>query len=68
MELIKKVKAVDWIIAVLGAIMLLRVDFGNVTLVDIIYMTILIMWFLMLLLRLYLQSDSADKYYFHRYK
>ena len=66
MELLKKVKAIDWIIAALGVIMLLRVDFSNVQLVDIIYMTVLIMWFLMLLLRLFLQSDRGETYRYLR--
>ena len=33
--------------------MISRVDFSNVTLVDVIYMTTFLMWFLFLLARIY---------------
>ena len=47
------VKPLDFVIMIVGGIMISRVDFSNVTLVDVIYMTTFLMWFLFLLARIY---------------
>ena len=47
------VKPLDFVILIVGGIMISRVDFSNVTLVDVIYMTTILMWFLFLLARIY---------------
>ena len=47
------VKPLDFVILIVGAIVISQVDFSNVTLVDIIYMTTFLMWFLFLLARIY---------------
>ncbi len=47
------VKPLDFVILIVGGIMISRVDFANVTLVDVIYMTTFLMWFLFLLARIY---------------
>ena len=47
------VKPLDFVILIVGGIMISRVDFSNVTLVDVIYMTTFLMWFLFLLARIY---------------
>lgn len=54
------VKPLDWIIAVVGAIMIFQVDFSNVTFIDVVYMTVFIMWFGMLLMRLWIQWCRGD--------
>ena len=54
-KILKMVKPLDWIIAVVGAIMIFQVDFSNVTFIDVVYMTVFIMWFGMLLMRLWIQ-------------
>lgn len=57
LDVVKKifdwVKPLDFVILIVGGIMLSRVDFANVTLVDVIYMTTFLMWFLFLLARIY---------------
>ena len=57
MDAVKKifvwVKPLDFVIMIVGGIMISRVDFSNVTLVDVIYMTTFLMWFLFLLARIY---------------
>ena len=40
MKVLKLVKPLDWIIAVMGMFLLIMVDFDNVTLVNVIYMTV----------------------------
>ncbi|MBQ8698003.1 MAG: hypothetical protein IJ521_03260, partial [Schwartzia sp.] len=47
------IKPLDFVIMIVGGIMISRVDFSNVTLVDVIYMTTFLMWFLFLLARIY---------------
>lgn len=47
------VKPLDFVIFVVGVIVVSQVDFSNVTLVDVIYMTTFLMWFLFLLARIY---------------
>ena len=49
------IKPLDFVILIVGGIVVSRVDFSNVTLVDVIYMTTFLMWFLFLLARLYFQ-------------
>ena len=55
LDVVKKifvwVKPLDFVILIVGGIMISRVDFSNVTLVDVIYM--FLMWFLFLLARIY---------------
>ena len=57
LDVVKKifvwVKPLDFVILLVGGIMISRVDFANVTLVDVIYMTTFLMWFLFLLARIY---------------
>lgn len=57
LDVVKKifvwVKPLDFVIMIVGGIMISRVDFANVTLVDVIYMTTFLMWFLFLLARIY---------------
>ena len=57
LDVVKKifvwVKPLDFVILIVGGIMISRVDFSNVTLVDVIYMTTFLMWFLFLLARIY---------------
>lgn len=47
------IKPLDFIILIVGGIVISRIDFSNVTLVDVIYMTSFLMWFLFLLARIY---------------
>lgn len=47
------VKPLDFVILIVGGIVVSKVDFSEVTLVDIIYMTTFLMWFLFLLVRIY---------------
>ena len=47
------IKPLDFVILIVGGIMISRVDFSNVTMVDVIYMTTFLMWFLFLLARIY---------------
>ena len=57
LDVVKKIvvwiKPLDFVIMIVGGIMISRVDFSNVTLVDVIYMTTFLMWFLFLLVRIY---------------
>ncbi|MBR1759660.1 MAG: hypothetical protein IJ812_08240 [Schwartzia sp.] len=57
LDVVKKIfvwiKPLDFVIMIVGGIMISRVDFSNVTLVDVIYMTTFLMWFLFLLARIY---------------
>ena len=57
LDVVKKifvwVKPLDFVILIVGGIMISRVDFSSVTLVDVIYMTMFLMWFLFLLARIY---------------
>ena len=57
LDVVKKifvwVKPLDFVILIVGGIMISRVDFSSVTLVDVIYMTTFLMWFLFLLARIY---------------
>ena len=54
------VKPLDFVILIVGGIMISRVDFSNVTLVDVIYMTTFLMWFLFLLARIYFTRISRS--------
>ncbi len=47
------VKPLDFVIMIVGGIVISRIDFSNVTLVDVIYMTSFLMWFLFWLARIY---------------
>ncbi|MBR1552848.1 MAG: hypothetical protein IJ631_02400 [Schwartzia sp.] len=47
------VKPLDFVILIVGVIVISQVDFSNVTMVDVIYMTTFLMWFLFLLARIY---------------
>lgn len=47
------VKPLDFLILIVGGIVISQVDFSNVTMVDVIYMTTFLMWFLFLLARIY---------------
>ena len=47
------IKPLDFVILIVGGIMSSRVDFSNVTMVDVIYMTTFLMWFLFWLARIY---------------
>ena len=38
---------------IVGGIVISKVDFSNVTMIDVIYMTSYLMWFLFLLVRIY---------------
>ncbi len=58
MKYLKMVKAVDWIIAVIAAVLLPRMDFQNMTIANVLYLTAFIMWLGMLLIRLYLQATK----------
>ncbi len=57
LDVVKKiflwVKPLDFVILIVGVIVISQVDFSNVTLVDVIYMTSFLMWFLFLLVRIY---------------
>ena len=57
LDVVKKifvwVKPLDFVILIVGGIMISRVDFSSVTLVDVIYMTTFLMWFMFLLARIY---------------
>lgn len=57
-KLVKLIKPLDWIIAAMAVIMLARMDFGAVDLIDIVYLTTLVMWFIMLLVRLYMEYNK----------
>lgn len=57
-KLVKLIKPLDWIIAAMAIIMLARMDFGAVDLIDIVYLTTLVMWFIMLLVRLYMEYNK----------
>ena len=47
------IKPLDFVILIVGGIVISQVDFSNVTMVDVIYMTTFLMWFLFLLARIY---------------
>ena len=47
------IKPLDFVILIVGGIVISQVDFSNVTLVDVIYMTSFLMWFLFWLARVY---------------
>lgn len=47
------IKPLDFVILIVGGIVISQVDFSNVTLVDVIYMTSFLMWFLFWLARIY---------------
>ncbi len=47
------IKPLDFVILIVGGIVISQVDFSNVSLVDVIYMTSFLMWFLFLLARIY---------------
>ena len=47
------IKPLDFVIMIVGGIVLSQVDYSNVTMVDVIYMTTFLMWFLFLLARIY---------------
>ena len=47
------IKPLDFVILIVGSIVISQVDFSNVTMVDVIYMTTFLMWFLFLLARIY---------------
>lgn len=57
-KLVKLIKPLDCIIAAMAVIMLARMDFGAVDLIDIVYLTTLVMWFIMLLVRLYMEYNK----------
>lgn len=52
-KIFKWVKPLDFVIMLVGGIVISKVDFSNVTMVDVIYMTSYLMWFLFLLVRIY---------------
>lgn len=52
-KIFKWVKPLDFVIMIVGGIVISKVDFSNVTMVDVIYMTSYLMWFLFLLVRIY---------------
>ena len=47
------IKPLDFIILIVGGIVISRIDFSNVTMVDVIYMTSFLMWFLFWIARVY---------------
>ena len=59
MRILKMIKPLDWVICAIGVFVFIKVDFHNVTIEDVIYMTVLLMWFLMLCVRLYIQSKRS---------
>ena len=59
MRILKMIKPLDWVICAIGVFVFIRVDFHNVTIEDVIYMTVILMWFLMLCVRLYIQSRRS---------
>jgi|GEM_PF-2649126 cytochrome b subunit of formate dehydrogenase len=52
-RLFKWIHPLDFVIMIVGGIVISKVDFSNVTLIDVIYMTSYLMWFLFLLVRIY---------------
>ena len=52
-KIFKWVHPLDFVIMIVGGIMISKVDFSNVTIIDVIYMTSYLMWFLFLLVRIY---------------
>ena len=52
-RIFKWVKPLDFVIMIVGGIVISKVDYSNVTMVDVIYMTSYLMWFLFLLVRMY---------------
>lgn len=48
------IKPIDGVILLAGGFLAARVDFDHVTLVDVIYLASIAMWFVFLLVRLYL--------------
>ena len=61
MKYLKMVKAVDWIIAAIAAVLLPQMDFHNMTMANVFYLTAFIMWLGMLLVRLYLQATKERR-------
>ncbi|MBQ7516166.1 MAG: hypothetical protein IJS96_07765 [Schwartzia sp.] len=61
MKYLRMVKAVDWIIAAVAAVLLPQMDFNNMTIPGVLYLTAFIMWLGMLLIRLYLQATKARR-------
>lgn len=52
-RIFKWVNPLDFVIMIVGGIVISKVDFSNVTMIDVIYMTSYLMWFLFLLVRIY---------------
>ncbi len=55
------VKPLDFGILIVGLLLLVQVDFAQVTLVDIVYMASFAMWFIFLLVRIYLTRRNRRR-------
>lgn len=55
MNVLKKLKIMDWALCVLGIAFVFRVDFSNVVLEEVIFLSAFGLWFVMLLVRLFIQ-------------
>jgi len=56
MNILRKLTIIDWALCALGAFMFWQVDFGNVMLEDVLYLSAFSLWFVMLVVRLVLQA------------
>ncbi len=61
MQYLKMIKVVDWIIAVVAVVLFTQMDFNNMTIPGVLYLTAFIMWFGMLLIRIYLQATKKRR-------
>ena len=53
-DLIKKVKIIDWILMVLAVVFIVHFDSSNISIVDVFYLTALIMWVVNFAVRMFL--------------
>ena len=61
MELLKGLKPMDWFILAVAVYLLSRLNFGNLTTIDIVYLVSLSLWFIMLVIRLWLTRKASQR-------
>ena len=60
-EALKSVKIFDWFIVAAAVIILLRMDFSNLTEIDMIYLATLIIWAVLFVLRLVIVAKRGGE-------
>lgn len=53
MERLKRINKVDWMVLIIAAILVAQLDYGNLSLMDKVYMISLGLWVLVLALRVF---------------